>query len=43
VQLADHDVSDPGVTLLKVFAVAVPIVLGVAAGVFVLRRSRRSA
>jgi hypothetical protein len=43
VQLADHDVSDPGVTLLKVVAVAVPIVVSVAAAVFLLRRSRRSA
>jgi hypothetical protein len=40
VHLTEHDVSDPGITLLRVVVVAVPVLV-VAAGVFLLRRSRR--
>ncbi len=38
----DHNVSDPGITLLQVLVYALPaVVVGVAALVVVARRSRR--
>jgi len=39
---SDHDVSDPGITLLQVLAVAVGAVAVVAASVALSRRRRRS-
>jgi hypothetical protein len=38
----DHNVSDPGITLLQVLVYALPVVAaGVAAGLFLVRRSDR--